>query len=204
LFHLVENLAFIYQRLETKTGNFELKPRGGEGAAMKESNTLSTMPAIRPFRAVPLPLDVLIEVPDVRGYRMERGRTRSPGRAATSWTRHARTKRRLRREVRMAGCVLLALMPIVSACTTGWSSRPDRVVACSIGDTAPEHENLAAFSAHERTLERGGNVVESNGPVVLSVEPAGVVPGNDKVVPVVFPGYLLPVDSLEDAAHEGS
>ena len=32
----------------------------------------------------------------------------------------------------------------------------------------------------------------------------GVDPGKDVVVPVVFPGYLLPVDSLEDAAHEGS
>jgi hypothetical protein len=104
----------------------------------------------------------------------------------------------------MAGCALLALLPIVSACTSGWSSRPGRVVACSIGDSVAESKNKSAFAQRDGRPQSGTDVVDSNGPVVLSVEPAGVVSGNDMEVPVVFPGYLLPVDSLEDAAHEGS
>ena len=44
----------------------------------------------------------------------------------------------------------------------------------------------------------------SPGVVVLSIEPAGAGPGTDTEVPVVFPGYVLPDDSLEDSAHEGS
>ena len=31
-----------------------------------------------------------------------------------------------------------------------------------------------------------------------------LAPGNDTEVPVVFPGYVLPDDSLEDSTHEGS
>jgi hypothetical protein len=171
---------------------------------MNECDTRSNMPAIRPFRAVPLPLQVLIEVPDLKGYQMVAGRTRSPRRAATSRPRHICTKRRLRREVRVAGCALLALMPIVSACTTGWSSRPSRVVACSIANTTAESDGLAAFAPRNQALAPGTDPLGTTGAVLLSNEVTGVVQGNDVEVPVVFPGYLLPVDGLEDAAHEGS
>jgi hypothetical protein len=171
---------------------------------MKESNTLSTMPAIRSFRAVPLSLEVLIEVPELRGGRMGRGKTQSPWRTATSRPRYVRTKRRLRREVRVAGCALLALMPLVSACTMGWSSRPSRVVACSIAEMTAEKNNLAVSAPRDRVLAPGTNALGATEAVVLSVEPAGLVPGSDTEVPVVFPGYVLPDDSLEDAAHEGS
>ena len=171
---------------------------------MNESDTLSTMPAIRPFGAVPLPLEALIEVPDLKGFQIARGGTQLPRRAATSRPRHARTRRRLRREVRVAGCALLALMPIVSACTTGWPSRPDRVVVCSIANTTAESNNLAAFAPPDQMHTRGSDALAATGAVLLSDEATGVDPGNDVVVPVVFPGYLLPVDSLEDAAHEGS
>ena len=39
---------------------------------------------------------------------------------------------------------------------------------------------------------------------MLSIEPAVTAPGTDAEVPVVFPGYVLPDDSLEDSTHEGS
>ena len=40
--------------------------------------------------------------------------------------------------------------------------------------------------------------------VVLSIEPATVAPGPETEVPVVFPGYVLPDDSLEESSHAGS
>ena len=46
--------------------------------------------------------------------------------------------------------------------------------------------------------------VASSGVVVLSIEPAVVVPGTATEAAVVFPGYVLPDDSREDSLHEGS
>jgi hypothetical protein len=41
-------------------------------------------------------------------------------------------------------------------------------------------------------------------PVLLSIEPVGTTADSDAEAPVVFPGYLLPEDSHEESAHEGS
>jgi hypothetical protein len=171
---------------------------------MSQADTLSTMPAIRSFRAVPLSLDVLIEVPELKGIRPSHGKTQPLWRTKGSRPSLRRSRRRLRREVRVAGCAIMVLMPIVSACTMGWSSRPNRVVACSIADTTAEKNHLAASADRVRASEPGTDGLGATGAVVLSTEPAGLVPGNDTEVPVVFPGYLLPDDSLEDSAHEGS
>jgi hypothetical protein len=200
----IQKRAFIDQQLETRTESFELNREGGEGAAMNQSDTLSKMPAIRSDRNLSLALEVLIEVPDLKGSRMGRGRTQPPSQEAISRPRYVRTKRRLRREVRVAGCALLALMPLVSLCTIGSSSQPSRVVACSIADTIAGRNNLAATAPRDRAMEPASNASRSTRAVVLSVEPPALVPGNDTEVPVVFPGYVLPDDSLEDAAHEGS
>jgi hypothetical protein len=40
--------------------------------------------------------------------------------------------------------------------------------------------------------------------VVLSIEPVGTTADPEADAPVVFPGYLLPVENHEDSAHEGS
>jgi hypothetical protein len=39
---------------------------------------------------------------------------------------------------------------------------------------------------------------------LLSIEPVGPTADSDADAPVVFPGYLLPVENHEEAAHEGS
>jgi len=172
---------------------------------MKESNTLSTMSAIRSDRDLLLSLEVLIEVPGLKGSRIGHGKTQSLWREATSRPKHRRTKRRLRREVRVAGCALLALIPLVSACTIGWSGQPGRVVACSIADTAADSRSLSASAPRDRAIEPGNDSLRgANGAVVLSGEPGPHVPGNDPEVPVVFPGFLLPDDGVEDGSHEGS
>ena len=40
--------------------------------------------------------------------------------------------------------------------------------------------------------------------VLLSIEPVGTTAESDAEAPVVFPGYLLPEDTHEESAHEGS
>ena len=51
---------------------------------MSQSDTLSTMPAIRSLRAVPLALEILIEVPELKGARTRRGPTQPHWRASGS------------------------------------------------------------------------------------------------------------------------
>jgi hypothetical protein len=40
--------------------------------------------------------------------------------------------------------------------------------------------------------------------VVLSIESVAGVPAGETEVSIVFPGYVLPDDSVEEPAHEGS
>jgi hypothetical protein len=110
-------------------------------------------------------------------------------------------RRRLKREVRLAVCTILALLPLSLA----WSH-------C----VAPSHgERLA-----HRLLALPGQVIPRQAPataadrpagwpsprpaVVLSVEPIGVAGDPELEAPVVLPGYLLPDDIHEEPAHEGS
>jgi hypothetical protein len=171
---------------------------------MSQSDTLSTIPALRSSRAVPLSLEVLIEVPELKGIRRWNGTTQPHWRAKSPGLLPRRNRRRLRREVRVAGCALMVFLPIVSACTMGWSSRPSRFIACSIADMTAEKNSLVVTADRVPASAPGTDGSGAAGAVVLSTEPAGLVPGNDTVVPVVFPGYLLPDDSPEDSAHEGS
>ena len=124
--------------------------------------------------------------------------------------RIGRPRRRLRRQVRVAGCALLTLAPLVSLCTLGWSSsHPSRILACSIAD-ASEPATFPQKFANPRDqslsvgIRTGPPVFGSPGAVAISIEPAGAAPGADSGVPVNFPGYLLPDDGREDRAHEGS
>jgi hypothetical protein len=163
------------------------------------------MPVKGSDRAVSRSLAVLIAVPEVKDKRILPARTRVAGQVASErpWVR--RPKRRLRREVRVAGCALLALAPLVSAGTLGWSSRPTRVLACSIADATAGDPVLGEFALPR--AQAGGPGVPPLGPsgaVVLSIDPAVIAPGTGSEVPVIFPGYVLPDDSLEGPAHEGS
>jgi hypothetical protein len=119
-----------------------------------------------------------------------------------------RPRRRLRREVRVAGCALLAFMPLVGVCMLGWPGRSSELLAASISDaTARLHGQHAAPERGGRAWPANSRVVEQLGRpsvVVLSIEPAVVAPESDTEVPVVLPGYLLPDDSLEESSHAGS
>ena len=101
----------------------------------------------------------------------------------------------------------MALAPLFAVCTSGRPDRPARVLACSIAEaTATAPERVSASNGHSRdgyrpSLDSPGS---SPGVVILSSGTAAPTNGADSDVPVVFPGYVLPDDSLEESTHEGS
>ena len=174
---------------------------------MSHADLIADVPLIRSQRTLPRSLAVLIEVPkikarpSVRSWGVVLPRMQVVGRQAR------RGRRRLRREVRFAGCALMALVPILSACTLGWSNRPDRILACSIADPLQGRADSDGFAESPGSGGRdqpGQPAIASPGVVVLSIEPAVVLPGTATEAPVIFPGYVLPDDSREDLLHEGS
>jgi hypothetical protein len=168
-----------------------------EGAAMGQADLMMEMPAIESERVLPSSLAVLIEVPAIQTRSISRPSrpTRRGARFTGRQTPHGR--RRLRPRVRLAGCAMMALVPIVSACTIGWSSRPDRILPCSI---------MVPFPGIEPEYQTGQPAVTSSGVAVLSVEPFVTVPDTavEAQAPVVFPGYVLSDDTREGSLHEGS
>jgi hypothetical protein len=174
---------------------------------MSQAELVTSMPVTRSERTPPRSLVVMIEVPELKTRPIKQIRRSATPHMRIVGRQAARPRRRLRREVRLASCALLALVPILSACTLGWSNRPDRIVACSISDPLPkssDHDELADSPRASRENERAQPASTSTGVVVLSIEPAIVVPGTATEAAVVFPGYVLPDDSREDSLHEGS
>ncbi len=152
----------------------------------------------------------LIEVPKVKERRSARLRRHVRGADPIARLRERsstvpRRRRRLRREIRVGGCALLLLAPLLSACTVGWSNGPVRVLSCSITEATAAPRDLgssadgALIKVQPAVLFQG-----SPGDIVLSNESAESVPNTETAVPVIFPGYVLPDDSREGAAHEGS
>jgi len=174
---------------------------------MSRTDTLPTMPAIRSERTFSGSLAVLIEVPEVEADRIQRARATVRPRGSPR-VQAGRPRRRLRRPVRLAGCALLTLAPLVSLCTLGWPNRPNRILACSISDVLETAGDPHGFvDPHDQNRQQSGRTgppIGSTGAVVLSIEPSGSAPGADSGVPVIFPGYVLPDDGLEGSAHEGS
>jgi hypothetical protein len=172
---------------------------------MSRADTLLTMPSIRSDRGVTRYLGSLIEVPAVKRSPARVVRPRVVGHWQSTRPSAVRSKRRLRRGVRIAGCAFLALAPLLAACTLGWSGRPARVLACSIGEaTAPDQGFDGSVLPRDPSSQSPQPAVGLPGVVVLSIEPAVLAPGTDTESPVVFPGYVLPVDGLEESTHEGS
>lgn len=125
-------------------------------------------------------LPVLIQVPRVSARSRTAGRW-SP-RAAT------RPRRRLRREVRWTAYALLALFPPALSALAYWEGRQ----AALLEIRGPSAE-VKADPEPEPLPPR----------ISLSIEPAPTLAPAESEAPVVIPGYLLPDDGLEEAAHAG-
>lgn len=177
---------------------------------MITTDALPTRMTIRTERSVPSSLSILIEVPEVRLPEVLRDRTYMNGRQH-GWRSVPRPRRRrLRREVRLAGCALLVFLPLAGTCMLGWQSVSNQLRAASIVDATASprywlnvrHRDQRNPACPVESTDAGSIDVPSE--VVLSVEPAVVTPDSDREVPVIFPGYVLPDDSLEDSSHAGS
>jgi hypothetical protein len=149
------------------------------------------------------PMAVLIEVPEVSAPRIR------PARVPTAMPAPA-GRRRLRRRVRVAAWILLVLAPLVGsvgASRSNWSSRaiaqPDAVTLAGTRDD--DHRAGAVALGASRPDDPSSAGAPGRLPVVvLSIESVAGAPAADAEVPIVFPGYVLPDDSLEEPAHEGS
>jgi hypothetical protein len=153
---------------------------------------------------------VLIRVPRVdepcdrvRTWRAEEAARFRPAMSAQARRSGTRPRRRLRREVRLAAMWILALATLGVAFTMGWMTR----------GTGPLDLRVLTASAqvhHPRGPSRAPEGIErpDDGPQgesdTIAIGPAIGAPVADAEVPVVFPGYLLPDDSLQEPAHEGS
>jgi hypothetical protein len=133
----------------------------------QDTTTLLTPALRRSVSAVP----VLIQIPNL-------GPSRVPQRRAR--------RRRLRREVRVAGYLLLAILPITIAFASMGGYRLSPLAASS----------LALPSESEASTSREVPAVS------LSLEPISSV-SRDFECPVFLPGTLLPADSTEEGGDGG-
>jgi hypothetical protein len=109
---------------------------------------------------------------------------RSEGEATARLRRGLRRhqpRRRLRREVRLAGYLMICLLTLI------WLPR------------------ALLFRSEGSAVEaRSGRIAAPAPAISISIEPAVLAPYADAESPVVFPGYLLPDDGCEEPAHAGS
>ncbi len=106
----------------------------------------------------------------------------------------------------LAGYALLVLTPLLAACTVGWSGGPVRVLACSISDSSSLEQQVADQKAATlpALVVAEASRHDPATAVVLSSESGAGSGAAEPEVPVVFSGFVLPDDSTEDTAHEGS
>jgi hypothetical protein len=123
-----------------------------------------------PRRRKPAPLPVLISIPKMaEGPRPFHTRIR---------------RRRLRREVRITGYVLLAILPLSMAFA---SFGGDRLMPLASRLVVEQHAN----SARHPVI------------VLTPLEPVVTVQQPELCAPVSLPGYLLPADTSEESSDGG-
>ncbi len=173
---------------------------------MTHLDTEPTTARLRTSRVRGELVPLLIQVPRIETEHRHRGRggraepvgrnhprrANRPGQAGG----YPRPRRRLRREIRVAGCWILAVAAMGGTFTMGWMSRgagaiqpTTRIAAVPAwADARPSFEPAAVD-------------------LPAAIEAAEAVPSDsvrDADVGVILPGYLLPDDSREEPADEGS
>ncbi len=158
--------------------------------AMSHDQGLQTWPASTYQRTTGRPVvPILIQVPAVPALMGRAGRT-SPGvRVRTGASLHPqRRRRRLRREVRVAGYAMMLMAPMMYAPLAMWGERSSNEPrAVGPGSDCPE----LTTALHPPVIS-------------ISIEPVAGSSCSEAEPPVVFPGYLLPDNESEGPAHAGS
>jgi hypothetical protein len=102
----------------------------------------------------------------------------------------------------MTGLAILALSCVTATWNQWRSTGQERWLAPAHLITSA-HPVAAGSTAGSRLAETARSTIHLL-PVLLSIEPVGTSTESDGEAPVVFPGYLLPDDNREEAAHGGS
>ncbi|MHB1560071.1 MAG: hypothetical protein ACYC61_21685 [Isosphaeraceae bacterium] len=172
---------------------------------MTQLDTEPTRARLRTPRARGELVPLLIQVPRVEPSprRVRGGRPEEAGRNS-SWRGgrrgqpfgQARPRRRLRREIRLTGCWILAMAAMGGTFTIGWMSRGARAV-----------QPTARIAAAPAWGDGRSSLESAAADLPAAIEAVEAVPSDsvrDADISVILPGYLLPDDSREESAHEGS
>jgi hypothetical protein len=177
---------------------------------MSQVHTYPTMP---PTRCGHLPAEtmaVLISVPKVRSSAVEP----TPSmRGRAEWRRPSVRRdrpRRLRRGVRIAAWSLVSMVPLLGGSALAWANLASRALIlpswAESARTDPMARQIETVSI-ESIRPADSSIGVSIDIPSLSAETLSPVIGQpvaDMEVPVIFPGYVLPDDSMEERAHAGS
>lgn len=183
------------------------------GAAMSRTEALPTMHVPMPAASMSLtrpeclhPASVLILIPNVRPNATPH--LKFAGAMVTAprlrGVRHPR--RRLRRQVRIAGYALLALLPFLLAWSHWTDARSIRLPGSRLPSPTSRQPGLEVpdGGTDSGAWISASAATTSPAPILLSIEPVGTAVDSDTETPVVFPGYFLPDDHHEEPVHEGS
>ena len=155
--------------------------------------------AARPYSCSRASTAILIQVPSVGPATRTRTtrQARRPSSSALEWARVHGTprvklapRRRLRREIRLAGYALMMAAPLTLAALL-LAGAPAADARSADGSAGPRSRITASIRPPA---------------VFLSLEPAILLPAtstSSPESPVVLPGYLLPDDGFEEPAHAG-
>lgn len=177
-----------------------------------DTDPTTMVPRAGRVKAAGVPL--LIQVPrvdeprePVRFWRPARVSSRSIpiGRFRTT----ARPRRRLRRGVRRAVGSLLVLAAMAGTFALGWTTRGGGIPRLAVPRIAVLDRDAvgraAALADGEGLSAQAPTSAEAEpGADAFATGPALDAPVADAEVPVIFRGYLLPDNSREEPAHEGS
>jgi hypothetical protein len=141
---------------------------------------------------------VLIEVPKVQPPRVRQREMTASREAWRPVSPRRNRPRRLRRGVRLAAWSLMALMPTLGGGALGWANLATRAAG------PPAWNASGLIRGEDREVEPTTASIDVRSVFLESNEPVVGAPVSDLEVPVMIPGYLLPDDSLEEPAHEGS
>jgi hypothetical protein len=155
---------------------------------------LQSYPALQASRvALPPIVPVLIQVPAVPSL------LRASGRAASRpHRRPVARRRRLRREVRMAGYTVMMIAPLSLASALLMGGRSGGALEPALPAVARAAAESAAPGCDRPGLASAPPIIS------ISLEPAALSPYAEVEPQVVLPGYLLPDDECEEPAHAGS
>jgi len=184
---------------------------------MMRIDTDPMTPGPRTGRGLPAAMPLLIQVPRVdeprghaRSWRTEaagryRHARRGPVRsmAGDPSRSYGRPRRRLRRGVRRAAWSLLVVAAMAGTFTLGWTTRGGGAPGLPLLRTAALDREAVGRVTDLKADDRSAPEPPAGADAVATA-PALAAPVADAEVPVIFRGYLLPDNSREESAHEGS